>query len=72
MLVLKLERADGSSGNGPDHNKPKKPTGDFHVLPPPVPHSLDRAIETTTRVVTTIVRTYLDDWSENMSHHLLQ
>jgi ABC-type Zn2+ transport system substrate-binding protein/surface adhesin len=43
---------------------------DFHVLPAPKDGTLDQAIEKATRVAVTMVRTYLDDFSENMAHYL--
>jgi ABC-type Zn2+ transport system substrate-binding protein/surface adhesin len=43
---------------------------DFHVLPAPKDGSLDRSIEKATRVALVMVRTYLEDWSDNMAHYL--
>ena len=43
---------------------------DFHVLPVPKDGSLDRSIEKATRVAVAMVRTYLEDWSDNMAHYL--
>lgn len=65
MLVLKMEKIGGSD---PDK---KKTDEDWQVLPAPEPDSLDAAIEKTVRVGVNMVRTYLDDFSYNMSHHLI-
>lgn len=44
---------------------------DFHVLPPPKSGTLDSAIETSARVLVTMIRTQLENFSVSMSHHLM-
>jgi hypothetical protein len=57
------EHSDDHDESDGDHHD------DFHVLPAPKEGSLDRAIEKATRVAVTMVRTYLDEFAESMSHH---
>ena len=66
-----MEKVGGSDPE-PDHDqgenkKPddkKIPDADWQVLPAPEPDSLDAAIEKTVRVGVTMVRSYLDDFSD--------
>ena len=61
--------------NRDKQKKPEEPdqgygNPDWQVLPAPQKGSLDAAIEMSVRVGVTMVRTALDSWSEDMSHHL--
>lgn len=44
---------------------------DFHVLPPPKSETLDMAIEKATRVLVTMARTGLEQFSETMGQYLM-
>lgn len=82
MLKLKLDRksdydsddesdddSDGSDeDSGSDHSDDET---DFHVLPPPKSDTLDMAIEKATRVVVTMARNGLEQFSESMSQYLM-
>jgi len=82
MLKLKLGRksdydsddesdddSDGSNeDSGSDHSDDEP---DFHVLPPPKSDTLDMAIEKATRVVVTMARNGLEQFSESMSQYLM-
>jgi hypothetical protein len=67
----KDEKSDDEDSDHDDHESDSEHE-DFHVLPAPKEGTLDRAIENATRVAVTMVRTYLDDFSENMGHYLNQ
>ena len=67
---------DDHSNHGSDHSDDESPhesdeEPDFHVLPPPKSGTLDSAIEKTSRVLVTMVRTQLENFSESMSQHLM-
>jgi ABC-type Zn2+ transport system substrate-binding protein/surface adhesin len=53
-----------------DHDESEEEHDDFHVLPAPKDGTLERSIEKATRVALVMVRTYLDDFSNNMAHYL--
>jgi len=61
--------SDGSDeDSGADHSDDEP---DFHVLPPPKSDTLDMAIEKATRVVVTMARNGLEQFSESMSQYLM-
>jgi hypothetical protein len=64
-LYLKVHRADAEESDD-DSDEESSSDEDFHVLPPPRSGTLDQAIEKATRVGVTMIRTYLEDFSENM------
>jgi len=67
---LKLDRnADFYGDDEPHHDDHHDDVhhGDFHVLPAPQDGTLDAAIEKATRVGVSMVRQYLDSFSENMA-----
>jgi hypothetical protein len=71
-LTLKVHRADAESDDESDDESSSDESdddgeGDFHVLPAPKSGTLGRAIEKATRVGVTMIRTFLEDFSENMS-----
>jgi len=57
-LVLKMEKAHSCEPENPP------------ILPEPMPGTLDKAIIDTTRVVVSMVRTQLENWSQDMARHL--
>jgi cobalamin biosynthesis protein CobT len=63
------EEEDEDEDEHSDHESEEE-HDDFHVLPVPKDGSLDRSIEKATRVAVAMVRTYLEDWSDNMAHYL--
>jgi len=64
LRLTKNEDYDDDKSHG-DHD-------DFHVLPPPKDGTLDQAIEKATRVAVTMVRSYLNEFADSMSHHYSQ
>ena len=59
---------DSDEDSGADHSDDET---DFHVLPPPKSDTLDMAIEKATRVVVTMARNGLEQFSESMSQYLM-
>jgi hypothetical protein len=73
-LTLKVNRADAESDDDSDNDSSSDESDevdDFHVLPPPKSGTLDQAIEKATRVTVTMVRTFLEDFSDNMGKYLM-
>merc|ERR1711953_507041 len=62
------EESEENSGNDSSHEFNEE--GDFHVIPPPKSGTLDSAIESSTRVLVTMVRTQLESFSHSMGQHL--
>jgi len=72
-LVLKLDKNPNyKDEDKSDDDHESDDEDDFHVLPAPKDGTLDQAIEKATRVAVTMVRTYLDHFSENMGQYLSQ
>jgi len=70
QLHLKLDKnADFYGDDEPHHDDHHDDVhhGDFHVLPAPQDGTLDAAIEKATRVGVSMVRQYLDSFSESMA-----
>merc|ERR1712223_1648729 len=62
------QESEENSGNDSSHESNEEV--DFHVIPPPKSGTLDSAIESSTRVLVTMVRTQLESFSHSMSQHL--
>merc|ERR1712223_1822907 len=62
------EESEENSGNDSSHESNEE--DDFHVIPPPKSGTLDSAIESSSRVLVTMVRTQLESFSHSMSRHL--
>merc|ERR1712223_1569792 len=62
------EESEENSGNDSSHESSEEV--DFHVIPPPKSGTLDSAIESSSRVLVTMVRTQLESFTHSMSQHL--
>merc|ERR1712223_2064261 len=58
---------DSDKSLGDDYHEESSEEPDFHVLPSPKSGTLDSAIEKTTRVLVSMVRTELNNFSQSMS-----
>jgi len=62
---------DSHEGSGDESSDESDSEPDFHVLPPPKSETLDMAIEKATRVLVTMARTGLEQFSETMGQYLM-
>jgi len=65
------KESDDDKDSGDDSHEESSEEPDFHVLPSPKSGTLDSAIEKTSRVLVSLVRTELNNFSQSMSKHLM-
>merc|ERR1712109_414342 len=61
------KESDDDKDSGDDSHEESSEEPDFHVLPSPKSGTLDSAIEKTSRVLVSLVRTELQNFSQSMS-----